>query len=130
MLLSTAYFVAAIGVWTVQQGRIDDVMAHGHPHDVFVSVVGNSHFHLPFIEAVDTVDAVVLTHDTRLVELYLSLRDRGGLEQIMLRGKGRRALSPPIDEQIDDMRLLESTAFGTRMIIEAFEGAGVPVTET
>jgi glycosyltransferase involved in cell wall biosynthesis len=73
--------------------------------------VGNSHFHLPFVEVVDTVDSVVITHDTRLVELYLALRDRGGVEQLMLRGKGRRALSPPLDEQIDDMRLLESSAF-------------------
>lgn len=94
----------------IGQGRIDDVIANGHDHDVFVSVVGNSHFHLPFIEVLSSVDAVVLAHDTRLVELYLALRDRGGLEQVMLRGKGRRELSPPLDEQIDDMRLLESTA--------------------
>lgn len=94
----------------ISAGRIDDVIARGHAHDVFVSVVGNSHFHLPFIEVVDTVDSVVLTHDTRLVELYLALRDRGGVEQVMLRGKGRRSLVPPLDEQIDDLRLLESTA--------------------
>ncbi len=91
-------------------GRIDDVIAHGHPHDVFVSVVGNSHFHLPFIEVVGAVDSVVLAHDTRLVELYLALRDRGGVEQVMLRGKGRRSLTPPLDDQIDDLRLMESTA--------------------
>jgi FkbM family methyltransferase len=94
----------------LRQGRIDDVIADGHDHDVFVTVVGNSHFHLPFIELLTSVDAVVLAHDTRLVELYLALRDRGGLAQVMLRGKGRRDLSPPLDEQIDDLRLLESTA--------------------
>ena len=94
----------------IATGRIDDVIANGHPHDVFVSVVGNSHFHLPFIEVVSTVDSVVLAHDTRLVELYLALRDRGGVEQVMLRGKGRRSLTPPLDDQIDDLRLMESTA--------------------
>jgi glycosyltransferase involved in cell wall biosynthesis len=94
----------------ISAGRIDDVIANGHSHDVFVSVVGNSHFHLPFLEVVNTVDSVVLAHDTRLVELYLALRDRGGVEQIMLRGKGKRSLKPPLDEQIDDLRLMESTA--------------------
>ena len=78
----------------IGHGRIDDVLANGSTHDAFVSVVGNSHFHLPFIEVVDTVDSVVITHDTRLVELYLSLRGRGGVEQIMLRGKGRRRPCP------------------------------------
>ncbi len=95
---------------TIGQGRIDDVIAGGHEHDVFVSVIGNSHFHLPFIEVLESIDSVALAHDTRLVELYLALRDRGGLEQVMLRGKGKRTLDPPLDEQIDDMRLLESTA--------------------
>lgn len=95
----------------IGHGRIDDVLADGSRHDVFVSVVGNSHFHVPFIEAVTAVDSVVITHDTRLVELYLSLRGQGGVEQIMLRGKSRRTLDPGLDEQIDDMRLLESTAF-------------------
>ena len=95
---------------TVAAGRIDDVIANGHPHDVFVSVVGNSHFHVPFIEVLGSVDAVVIAHDTRLVELYLALRGPGGVEQVMLRGKGRGALDPPLGEQIDDMRLMESTA--------------------
>ncbi len=95
----------------IEQGRIDDIIAHGSSHDVFVSVVGNSHFHVPFMEVVKSVESVVITHDTRLVELYLALRGRGGAEQIMLRGKGKRSLEPPLDEQIDDMRLLESTAF-------------------
>ena len=95
----------------IRQGRIDDVIAEGHNHDVFFSVVGNSHFHLPFVELLESQDCVVLTHDTRLVEFYLALRDRGGLQQVMLRGTGRRELSPPLDDQIEDMRLLQSTAF-------------------
>ena len=63
---------------TVRHKRIDDVISSGHDHEVFVSVVGNSHFHVPFIEVLESVDTVVITHDTRLVELYLALRDRGG----------------------------------------------------
>ena len=82
-----------------------------HSHDVLVSIVGNSHFHVPFIELLHHTDAVTITHDTRLVELYLSLLGPGGAEQLMLRGTGRRALQPPIDEQVDDMRLLQSTSF-------------------
>lgn len=96
---------------TRRSGRVDDLLARGHDHDVLISVVGNSHFHLPFIQLLESTEAVVITHDTRLVELYLALRDRGGLEQVMLRGKGRRRLDPPLDDQIADMRLLESTGF-------------------
>ncbi len=96
---------------TIEQRRVDELMAGGHDHDVLVSVVGNSHFHLPFIQLVQQHDCVVITHDTRLVELYLALRDRGGLQQVMLRGKDRRVLTPPLDDQIEDMRLLQSTAF-------------------
>jgi glycosyltransferase involved in cell wall biosynthesis len=95
----------------IEQRRVDELMAGGHDHDVLVSVVGNSHFHLPFIQLVQQHDCVVITHDTRLVELYLALRDRGGLQQVMLRGKDRRVLTPSLDDQIEDMRLLQSTAF-------------------
>lgn len=91
--------------------RIDDVIARGSSDDVFVSVVGNSHFHLPFFDAAERVESVVVSHDTRLVELYMALRGRGGVEQVMLRGTGRSALAPPLDEQIDDMRLLQNAGF-------------------
>ncbi len=79
--------------------------------DVFVSVVGNSHFHLPFLEVIEHVDSVVVSHDTRLVEMYMALRGQGGVEKLMLRGTGERALRPPLDDQIDDMRLLQNTGF-------------------
>ena len=95
----------------ITPGRIDDVIARGCADDVFVSVVGNSHFHVPFIEATERIESVVVSHDTRLVELYMALRGRGGVEQVMLRGTGRSALSPLLDEQIDDMRLLENAGF-------------------
>ncbi len=95
----------------IRAARIEDVLAHGAGDDVFVSVVGNSHFHLPFLAAIDRGDAVVVSHDTRLVELYLALRGRGGVEQVMLRGTGRRSLVPALDDQIDDMRLLQDAGF-------------------
>jgi FkbM family methyltransferase len=91
---------------------LNEIGATGrHSHDVLVSIVGNSHFHVPFIELLQHTDAVTITHDTRLVELYLSLLGPGGAEQVMLRGTVKRVLHPPIDEQVDDMRLLQSTAF-------------------
>ena len=90
---------------------IGEVIAHGCDDDVFVSVVGNSHFHVPFFEATERTESVVVSHDTRLVELYMALRGRGGVEQLMLRGTGRRELVPPLDDQIDDMRLLENAGF-------------------
>jgi len=95
----------------LRSAPIAQVLDRGSPHDVFVSVLGNSHFHVPFLEVIDHVDSVVVTHDTRMVELYMALRGRGGVEQVMLRGTGRSRLDPPLDDQIDDMRLLENAGF-------------------
>ncbi len=95
----------------IEHRPFDELVEHGHDCDVLVAILGNSHFHLPMLRLLEEQDAVVITHDTRLVELYLSLRDRGGVENVMLRGTGRKRLDPSLDEQIDDMRLLESTAY-------------------
>jgi len=95
----------------LRHANIDQVLADGHDHDVFVSVVGNSHFHVPFIEVLGRVDAVVIAHDTRMVEYYMAMRGKGGAEQVMTRGQGRRTLDPPLDDQIDDMRLLQNAGF-------------------
>ncbi len=95
----------------LRHAGIDDVFARGSGHDAFVSVVGNSHFHIPFLEILDSVDSVVVAHDTRMVELYMAMRGKGGVEQVMLRGSGRRSLDPPLDDQIDDMRLLQNAGF-------------------
>ena len=77
-------------------------------HDVFVTVIGNSHFHTPFLEVMQHLETVAVLHDTRMVEYYMALRGKGGVEQLMLRGTGHKALSPSLDEQIDDMRLLQN----------------------
>ncbi len=82
-----------------------------HPHDILVVVAGNSHFHLTLLELTDLTDCVVIAHDTRMVEFYLSLRDRGGVEQVMLKTADLLApmsLVPPLDDQIADMRLLQN----------------------
>lgn len=78
-------------------------------HDILVSVVGNSHFHIPFIAALEFVDAVAIAHDTRMVEYYLSLRGPGGVRDLMLTSlDGQQELVPDIADQIDDMRLLQN----------------------
>ena len=82
-----------------------------HDHDVLVSVVGNSHFHLPFIELTKIAKCVVVAHDTRMNEFYMALRGIGGLQELMLRTANPLAphsIDPPIDQQISDMRLLQN----------------------
>jgi len=76
-----------------------------------VSVVGNSHFHLPFIELTKIAKCVVVAHDTRMNEFYMALRGIGGLQELMLRTDNPVApmgIDPPIDQQISDMRLLQN----------------------
>ena len=92
----------------IKHGSLTDIFEKGSDHDVFVTLLGNSHFHVPMLEVMKTVDSVALLHDTRMVELYLALRGAGGVEQLMLRGQGAAHLNPPLDEQINDMRLLQN----------------------
>lgn len=83
-------------------------------HDAFISVVGNSHYHLPFVEILGHIDAIAVAHDTRMVEFYMALRGKGGVENLMLRSCDTSApvrIAPPLDEQIDDMRLLQNAGF-------------------
>ena len=82
-----------------------------HSHDVLISVVGNSHFHVPHIDILESQDCVVIAHDTRLVEYYAALRSKAGAENLMLRGQGTSALSPSFEEQVEDMRLLQNAGF-------------------
>ncbi|MDP4804009.1 MAG: FkbM family methyltransferase, partial [Candidatus Nanopelagicales bacterium] len=80
--------------------------------DVVISVMGNSHYHRVFDELTKVVDTVVVAHDTRMVEYYLALRGRGGVEQVMLTtNTGQRSIKPSLDDQIDDMRLLQNAGF-------------------
>jgi glycosyltransferase involved in cell wall biosynthesis len=99
----------------IRHRNVDEVLASPHEvmaeHDVFITVIGNSHFHLPLIELQQHVSNVAVAHDTRMVEYYMALRDKGGVQQVMLRGQRARDLDPSLDEQIDDMRLLQNAGF-------------------
>ena len=78
-------------------------------HDVFMSVVGNSHYHLLSVELLQFLDAVVVAHDTRMVEFYMALRGKAGAERVMAmfpEGSSYPVTHRTLDDQIDDMRLL------------------------
>jgi hypothetical protein len=82
-----------------------------HDHDALLVVIGNSHFHVPFVELLAITDCIAIAHDTRMVELYMALRGKGGAEDMMLRTADPTApdiVTPSLDEQIDDMRLLQN----------------------
>lgn len=121
-----------VTLFTTSGARVDlegaDSMIHAH-HDVedllaepervaadfdaVVAVVGNSHFHLPFVTLLSRVECVVIAHDTRMTEYYLALRDRAGLRQVMLRTAdpgSPRVIRPALDDQIVDLRLLQNAA--------------------
>lgn len=65
--------------------------------DVLLTVLGNSHFHLPGLELVETYGGVALCHDVRLTELnsYIGLSDPVGTRQ--QRDRGRRTLRHELD---------------------------------
>ena len=112
--------IADVTVYTTYDARVDEEIPsrpvgeapnHADDHDVFLAVLGNSHFHLPHLDLLDRIDTVALSHDTRMIEYYMALRGAGGAQELMLRGTGRRALDPELDEQFNDMRLLENAGF-------------------
>lgn len=114
----------------VQQRNVDELIAdpeRADDFDVVITVVGNSHFHLPFVQLTELIETHVVAHDTRMVEFYLSLRDRHGVQEVMLRSQDRkeRALAPALDDQIADMRLLQNAGLwevarrGTRLVIHS-----------
>ena len=96
---------------------LDQLPSRAHEFDAFVAVAGNSHYHSPILETLSRIRAtthlptIVVAHDTRMVEYYMALRSKGGAEAVMLRGQTERLLSPSLDEQIDDMRLLQNAGF-------------------
>lgn len=112
--------IADVTVYTTSDAVVDETIEsrpvaqapeHADDHDVFLTVLGNSHFHLPHLDLLDRIDTVALSHDTRMVEFYMALRGAGGAQDLMLRGTGRRVLDPDLDEQVNDMRLLENAGF-------------------
>jgi len=91
--------------------NVDELLANpdSDEFDLVISVVGNSHYHLPYIELTTVRDCMVISHDARLNEFYLALRGPGGLRNLM-ESSGRK-LQVDLNDQIDDMRLLEDAAF-------------------
>jgi FkbM family methyltransferase len=101
----------------IQQRHCDELFANpdavAESFDAVVAVVGNSHFHLPFVEMLQHIDAIVIAHDTRMVEFYMALRGEGGVQQLMLTTTdpaASRIISSSLDDQIADMRLLQNAA--------------------
>ena len=93
------------------EGLLADPQAAQDFFDAIVVVVGNSHFHLPFVQLLAHLDAIVIAHDTRMVEFYMALRGKGGVRRLMLTQAGSpqpAALTPALDDQIQDMRLLQN----------------------
>ena len=112
--------IADVTVYTTSDAVVDESIASrpvgdaprcADEHDVFLTVLGNSHFHLPHLALLDRIDTVALSHDTRMIEFYMALRGAGGAQDLMLRGTGRRVLDPDLDEQVNDMRLLQNAGF-------------------
>ena len=104
---------ASIEVRPVEE-VFDDPEAITNRHDAFISVVGNSHFHLPYVQLLSDIDATVIAHDTRMIEFYMALRGRGGVEHLMLMSDdldAPKSIDPALDDQIGDMRLLQNAGF-------------------
>jgi FkbM family methyltransferase len=68
-------------------------------HDALLTVMGNSHFHLPGLEVIEARGGVVLCHDVRQVELnsYLGLQDSVSASRPRAAEPPRRTLRHELD---------------------------------
>ena len=79
----------------LQFRRVDDLFRlkrNRHGHDALITVLGNSHFHLPFLQLAEKHDAYIICHDTRLADFYMALRGNEGLQAVMMKGVANTAL--------------------------------------
>ena len=97
----------------LKRASVDSVLADSeafrHQFDSIIVVIGNSHFHLPYLEALTVLDSIVVAHDTRMNEVYMALRASHGVIDLMTRGQQTKVIAPSLEDQIDDMRLLQNT---------------------
>ena len=127
----------------MKQRHISEIYDHPRAiqqqHDAVISVIGNSHYHVPFVEVLRHIEAIAIAHDTRMVEYYMALRGKGGAEQLMLTtadSTAPRILTPPLDDQIDDMRLLQNAGMwevanrATRLIMHTPSAAPIIQEQT
>jgi FkbM family methyltransferase len=68
-------------------------------HDALLTVMGNSHFHLPGLEVIEARGGVVLCHDVRQIELnsYLGLQDTASASRPHMSDPPRRTLRHELD---------------------------------
>ena len=89
----------------LQHRSIDSLLANPeravHEHDAVLTVLGNSHFHLPFTQLQEVTDTIAIAHDTRMVEFYLALRGPAGVEQVMSRSVQPSHSQHSLDDQME-----------------------------
>ena len=81
-------------------------------HDAFLSVLGNSHFHVPIIRLLMESGGAALAHDTRMVNFYLHLRGKEGLVDVMQRNPHVSITPADIADQIANLDSLADSCYG------------------
>lgn len=69
-------------------------------HDSFVSVLGNSHFHIPMLSLLRHSGGVALAHDSKMVELYAMVEGHTAAANLMNSGMTTQGTTFSITEQI------------------------------
>jgi glycosyltransferase involved in cell wall biosynthesis len=69
-------------------------------HDGFVSVLGNSHFHIPVLSLLRHSGGVALAHDSKMVELYAAVGGQAATQNLMRYGSISNAVTQSLDDQI------------------------------
>ncbi|MEI8083741.1 MAG: glycosyltransferase, partial [Actinomycetes bacterium] len=92
--------------------RFDSNTAMVRRHDAFLSVLGNSHFHLPMLRLLHNAGGAVLAHDTRMLELYFGMRGPHATADLMNRSPGHRPVhAREVRSELRNLETLTDTCY-------------------
>ena len=94
--------------------RLLKIERNAHAHDALIVVLGNSQFHLSFLRLLHRHDCHVIAHDTRMVNMYLTLRGEDGLRALISKSVDSREQLKDVSvtDQIANFDLLQNLGYG------------------
>lgn len=86
---------------SVEFRDVEEAYASHRTHDAFISVLGNSSFHLPAMELAERIGGLTLCHDSRMIEYYLALSGETRSVHLMTGDQRATGHGPTLLEQVE-----------------------------
>ncbi len=116
---------------TVQLRDVSEAYDAHDKHDAFISVLGNSSFHLPIMRLAHSIGGLTLCHDSRMVEYYLALEGEARTAHLMGMSDAPRGQRTTLARQLErgdyeNLGMAEIASFSSVMLFHS-HAAGLRV---